>query len=116
MVRDDDYIRALLMEAEACDAPHIMAVAALAPDPDDLKRRVHAEWLCDAGFFAPVGKHTFRITNQGHDYLAAIRDEGVWTRAKAAATGVGGVTLSIMKDIAVAIVKQEASKHLGLPL
>ena len=76
MTRDDDYIRTLLFEAEASDKPSIIAFLSTAPDPEELKRHVHVEWLCDAGLLAPVGKHTYRITSQGHDYLAAIRNEG----------------------------------------
>jgi hypothetical protein len=73
----DDYIRALLLEAEASDQMFIIVASHLAPNDEEKKRLVHTQWLCDAGFFAQVGKQTYRITNQGHDYLAAIRNEGV---------------------------------------
>ena len=58
----------------------------------------------------------FRITNQGHDHLAAIRDEGVWKKAKGAASGLGGVTLGVMKDLAIGYLKQESSQRLGITL
>jgi hypothetical protein len=41
MVRDDDYIRALLFEADATDMPFLLALLLLNPDPEDLKRHVH---------------------------------------------------------------------------
>lgn len=116
MKRDDDLIRDLLFEAEASDQPYLLAVMTLNPSEDGLKRHMHPVWLSDAGFFHEVNDGVFRITNQGHDYLAAIRDDGIWTKTKEAASTAGGVGLGIMKDIAVAYVKQELATRLGLPL
>lgn len=111
MKRDDDLIRNLLLEAESSDD------SLFGPfDDEDEKEYTHAILLCDAGFFHEVQSGIFRITNQGHDYLAAIRDDGVWKKTKEAASTAGGVGLGIMKDIAVAYVKQELSTRLGLPL
>lgn len=105
-----------LFEAEASDQPHLLAVMTMNPSESDLKRHMHAVWLSDAGFFQKVNNGVFRITNQGHDYLAAIRDDGVWKKTKEAASSAGGVGLGIMKDIAVAYVRQELSTRLGLSL
>jgi Hypothetical protein (DUF2513) len=116
MKRDDDYIRDLLFEAEASDKPYLLAVLVMSPSEADLKRHMHAVWLSDAGFFQEVNKGVFRITNQGHDYLAAIRDDGVWQKTKTAASTAGGVGLGVMKDIAVAYVRQELSDRLGIAL
>lgn len=116
MKRDDDLIRDLLFEAEASDQPYLLAVMSMNPSEADLKRHMHAVWLSDAGFFQQVNDGVFRITNQGHDYLAAIRDDSVWKKTKEAASTAGGVGLGVMKDIAVAYVKQELSNRLGLPL
>ena len=63
-----------------------------------------------------VDSGIFRLTNQGHDYLAAIRDDGIWQKTKEAASSAGGVGLGVMKDIAVAYVKQELSTRLGMAL
>lgn len=116
MKRDDDFIRELLFEAEASNQPYLVAVLLMHPSESDLKRHMHAVWLTDAGFFQEVKKGIFRITNQGHDYLAAIRNEGIWQKTKAAASSAGGVGLSVMKDIAVAYVRQELSERLGIPI
>lgn len=116
MKRDDDYIRDLLLEAEASDQPYLYAFNLLAPSPEESKRLVHVTLLTDAGLFAKEGEHAFRLTNQGHDYLAAIRDDGVWQKTKDAAAGFGGVTLGIMKDLAVGYLKQEMSQRLGITL
>lgn len=116
MKRDDDLIRDLLFEAEASDQPYLLAVMSMNPSEAHLKRHMHAVWLSDAGFFQQVNDGVFRITNQGHDYLAAIRDDSVWKKTKEAASTAGGVGLGVMKDIAVAYVKQELSTRLGLSL
>lgn len=116
MKRDDDYIRQLLFEAEEATEPYLMAVQLLSMSDDEQKRHQHAELLCDAGFFVAVNKGVYRITNQGHDYLAAVRTETVWNKTKEAAGQLGGVTLDIMKDLAVSYVKQEAKSKLGLDL
>lgn len=116
MTRDHDYIRKLLTEAEASDQPFLYAIHQPGSDPDEVKRHVHVTLLTDAGLLAKVGEHAFRLTNQGHDYLDVIRDDGVWGTTKDVATRAGGATLGVMKDIAVALVKQKASEFLGLPL
>ena len=77
---------------------------------------MHARWLADAGLFHEVNRDVFRITNQGHDYLASIKDEGIWRKTKASAASVGGVGLGVMKDIAVAYVKQELAAKLGVQI
>lgn len=116
MVRDDDFIRDLLMEAEASNDPYILAPLVINPCDEDLKKHVHSTLLCDAGLFAEESEGVFRITNQGHDYLAAIRNDTVWKKTKAGALAVGGVTLGMMKDIALAYVKQEIIEKTGLHL
>lgn len=116
MKRDDDFIRKLLFEAEEAGSPYLLARLTLNPSEEEQKRHMHAVWLSDAGLFQEVKDGIFRITNQGHDYLAAIRDEGVWQKTKAAASTAGGVGLGVMKDIAVAYVRQELSTRLGIPL
>ena len=116
MRRDDEYIRQLLLEAEASSDLYEMALISSSSSPDDVKRHQHFELMVDAGLCQSVNNGVYRMTNQGHDYLNAIRDDGVWEKTKEGASQVGGVTLGIMKDIAVAYVKQELSGKLGLPL
>ena len=119
MKRDDDFIRDLLLEAEADDGPYFTAPLNLSPSAEAQKRYVHAVLLTDAGFFAEVNDGMFRLTNQDHDYLAAIRDDGIWAKTREAAGkvggGAGGVALGVMKEIATGYVRQELTK-LGVPI
>lgn len=105
-----------MFEAEGSAEPYLIAVEHLSMTAGEQKRHQHAEVLCDAGFFVAVNKGVYRITNQGHDYIAAVRTETVWNKTKEAANQLGGVTLGIMKDLAVAYIKQEAKERLGLDL
>lgn len=63
-----------------------------------------------------VNRGVFRMTNQGHDFLAAVRSDTIWSKTKAGAGMLGGVTLGIMRDIALEYLKQEAKKVIGIDL
>ncbi len=117
MKRDDDLIRSLMFEAEAAKDWRLIEVGSiiLSPDPEQSRRAYHLLLLCDAGLFAQVGKGVFRLTNAGHDWVAAVRDDTVWARTKDAAGKVGGASLQLLGSIATAYVKQELSK-LGIPI
>lgn len=116
MKRDDDFIRSLLFEIEQSEEPYLLAPLKLAPSPEELKRYMHAKWLSDAGLLIEEKRGVFRITNQGHDYLNAIRNDNIWNKTKYAASSAGGVGLGMMKDIAVSYVKQELSDRLGIKI
>jgi hypothetical protein len=73
----------------------------------------------DAGWID--GRHVsagvFRLTNSGHDYLDAVRDQGVWEKTKAAVIETGGsATLEIVKNLAIGFLKSKIEKHTGLSL
>jgi len=116
MKRDDNYIRQLLLEAEGSEDAYFQARQYMGMPTEVIKRHYHAELLCDAGLCYSTNTGVYRITNQGHDYLAAIRSETVWNKTQNAASELGGVTLSIMRDLAVSFIKQEAKAKLGIDL
>ncbi|PTW61672.1 uncharacterized protein DUF2513 [Breoghania corrubedonensis] len=116
MKRDDDYIRQMLFDIESSDEPYFLAPAYISMSPEDEKKHQHAELLCDAGFLHQVGDGVYRMTNQGHDYLAVIRSNQVWEKTKEGAAAIGGASLGIIRDLAVAYVKKEAATKLGIDL
>ncbi len=116
MTRDDEYIRKLLLEIEAQEIPYVTVARILDPSQEELKRNYHIELLCDARLMTSQGGSGYRLTNQGHDYIEAIKNDTVWQKTKSAAAQVGGTTLGMMKDIAVAYLKQEAAEKLGINL
>lgn len=117
MRRDDDLIRSLMFEAEAAADWRLVETGAieLNPSREVGRRAYHLMLLCDAGLFTQVSKDTFRLTNVGHDWLAAVRDDTIWTKTKEAAGKVGGASLQIMGSIATGFVKQKLA-DLGIPL
>jgi len=114
MVRDDDFIRQMLLDFEVSKDEWIIHARSLNPSEEDVKFGHHLDLLCDAGLMTFVQGSAYRMTNAGHDYLAAIRDDTVWNKTKDAAKEVGGMTLGMMKDVAVAYIKQEAATKLGI--
>ncbi len=48
-----------------------------------------------------------RITNKGHDFIDALRNDNVWNKVKEKATSVGGFTLSAVYELGKEYVKQE---------
>lgn len=59
--------------------------------------------------FSPSTFVIKRITNKGHDFLDALRNDDIWNKVKEKATSVGGVTLSIMIELGKEYLKQKLS-------
>lgn len=117
MRRDDDLLRQLMLDMEADPEPQKIFVLTLDADDEDRDTYFHLRLLADEGFLEESGKYggVFRMTNKGHDFCAAVRSDTVWGQTKQVAAQVSGVSLSILKDIAVGIVREQLVK-LGVPL
>lgn len=117
MRRDEDLVRSLMFQAEANEDWRLAEAGAvlLSPSPEENRRAYHLHLLVDAGLFAQVGKGIFRLTNAGHDWLDAVRDDTIWNRTKNAADRVGGVGLQLLSSIATGFVKQQL-RDLGVPI
>jgi RIO-like serine/threonine protein kinase len=117
MIRDQDYLRALLFEIEGHYRSVTMVSNTIAPSPEEEKRRYHVKLLCDAGFMTQMTESGYRLTNQGHDYLDAIRDEGIWRRTKDVVAETGGnATLEIMKKVATGFLKEQIKLRTGIDI
>ena len=117
MKRDDDLIRDLLFKYEdQADWLLMMPGDTLDASENARRERYHVLLMADEGFVTEVGRGTFRLTSQGHDYISAIRSDNVWAKTKDGAAKVGGVTLGVMKDLAIAYVKREVAQKLGIEL
>ena len=117
MKRDQELIRSLLFKYEDA-AEWLLDAPGVVQDPDEEEEReaYHVELMVDAGLLTYVSEYTMRLTSKGHDYLDAIRDDGIWKKTKEGAAAVGGATLGIMVEIAVAYEKQAAAEKLGIQL
>ena len=116
MKRDDEYIRNLLLEIENQDIPFISVFEGCSPSKEERKKNYHIKLLCDAGLMTFQGGSAYRLTNQGHDYVEVIKNDNIWKRTKEGAAQIGGATLDMLKNIAIAYLKQEAAEKLGIKL
>lgn len=113
MKRDLSLSRDILLELELSENWTFQVEA---NSDDNIESQYHLELLKDAGFLEVMGKYSYRMTSKGHDFLDATRDDIVWSKTKTGAAKVGGMTLGMMKDLALAYVKQEAAEKLGIQL
>lgn len=118
MKRDADLSRDLLFSFEGNDEWLQMTVGDThGSSKEDRRKMYHINLMGDEGFLIGVGEVTFRMTSHGHDYLDAIRDEGIWNKTKEAVVASGGAaTFEILKSVAQAFVKTKLEKHTGLKL
>jgi RIO-like serine/threonine protein kinase len=116
--RNDDLIRAILFEMEASPDPYLIVPPPMLSMPPGMAERYHhVQLLADAGLVARDTGAAYRLTNQGHDFLAAIRDDGLWQRTKRAVAETGGnATLSIIVDLAKGFLRKQISERTGIDL
>lgn len=101
--RDMELLRELLFEIEGGGG-----VRELGGWSDDALRD-HLRLLIEAGLLAgsaaPGGEVVFsRLTWAGHDFLAAVRHDGVWARVRARlAEAGGGLAFEAVKHLALSL-------------
>jgi hypothetical protein len=128
MQRDMDLIRDLLLGIE--QDQRLDGTCYIVPDQQDnfgiigIKNNslqevaYHLAMLIEAGF-VEGDKGTLdrampgitKLTWQGHEFLDAIRDPGIWGKTKERLKGLPSAGIAIIGEIA----KAEIKKHLGLP-
>ncbi len=74
--------------------------------------------MIDEGLLARIGEKSsyVRVTAAGCDFLNTFSDEGLWEKTKDGAKAVGGMTLGMMRDLALGYIKQEAAEKLGIKI
>jgi len=116
MKRDNDFIRQLLLEFEESDKRVIVLSFHLNMTPEEQKKLYHAELLCDAGLLLQLDESVFRMTNHGHDYLDAIRNDTIWSRTKSLTREAGGASLGMLMEVALALLKEEIKERIGVQI
>lgn len=109
MTRDDDYLRALLIEFEASDHwVHHISGSQMSAEAAH-RRHYHILLLVDAGLMASVNGtgSPYRITNQGHDFLAVTRKSEAWEATKAATKHMGGASVQMLYRVAESLARQK---------
>lgn len=112
MRRDDELIRKYLIELQDDPEWLVFCLPTDGNDDDDVRRKYyHLRLLADAGFLQESGRHggVFRITNDGHDFVAFMRDDTWWGRIKAkAAETMPGAALRFMFELGCEMLRQKA--------
>jgi hypothetical protein len=117
MKRDDEYLRGLLIDFEESDDDIHLVAEYMRMPLEERKKLYHVRLACDAGLMVESGDSVYRLTNSGHDYIAAVRNEGVWQQTKAVVAETGGsATLDLLKQLAIGFLKTKIEKHTGVPL
>jgi len=123
MKRDMDLLRDLLLKIEdnkQMDGtrdfmyanPEELGISGFSTEEVAYHIRLLIEGGCVNGAITiAVPMHVIRcLTNQGHDFLDTIRDQGIWEKTKARLAGLPSAPLSVIVQIAMA----EFKKHFGL--
>lgn len=115
MKRDLDLLRTILLKIEESNEPLLLSDMVRSLGNGSLIR-FHVELLIDANYIdvrkVPVlgvrdpDFYIYRLTNDGCDYLDAVRNDTVWSICKDKLLSVGGTaTLEVTKAVAVAVAK-----------
>jgi len=113
--RNDDLMRDLLLEFERQEDWSLVLPPTMSLE--DRERIGHVNLLCDAGLVTRYSKDSYRITNEGHDFLDAIRDEGLWQKTKDTVSETGGnATLEIVKALAIGFLKKKIAQQTDIDL
>ena len=120
MKRDNDYLRSLLFKIESIDGYLISIPLTYGMSDEQQKEYYHVQLICDAGYLVKLRdtkNSCYRLTSQGHDFIDAIRDKGIWEKTKAAVAETGGhATIEILKTLAHGFLKKKVAEHTGIKL
>jgi hypothetical protein len=123
MQRDMDLIREMLLNVEQnpemdgrtefiYQSPEEMGISGHSLE----ELAYHAKMLVEEDYLKGNARSGYTmpsircLTWKGHEFLDNIKDPGIWTKVKSRITGLQGIGLSIIAQIAEAEVK----KHFGL--
>lgn len=120
MKRDMDLVREILLEMEKSETGRVGKIEIEARSEHEIAHHMHL--MKEAGLvkgptittMSSAGPEAMAtsITWEGHEFLAASRDPGVWQQAMTKAKSIGG-TLSI--PVLVQLLTTIAKQKLGLP-
>ncbi|MEM9780156.1 MAG: DUF2513 domain-containing protein [Pseudomonadota bacterium] len=114
MKRDSDLLRELLLRYESDEKAIFISRITDGSDLKEKSEHYHILLLADKGLVAAVGQSTFRLTSQGHDFIEATRDGGIWNKTKSVVAETGGnATIEVLKALAIGFLKQKIAKHTG---
>lgn len=121
---DIDLLKDIMLKIEALDAQRPVAIIMDGRDPIAVAR--HIEMLYDAGLIEGISHAHYGtaikdilvkdMSLRGHQFLASMRDENIWSKIKASLSpsAIAGLTVSQLVDLSSELGMQAARKALGL--
>jgi hypothetical protein len=121
MKRNMDLARQILLEVER--QPYTgMPIDLKIEDQDPADVEYHVLLLAEAGLLDQAKRQTLnsrtrptRLTWEGHEFLDAARDPGIWDKFTAAVRPIGGVTFPIAVSVLTELTKAELRRRGVLP-
>ncbi|OAN71117.1 hypothetical protein A8B82_21225 [Sulfitobacter sp. EhC04] len=117
--RDDDYLRELLNEFEASNTwiHHSSGAGLSLSKHEAFRRQYHILLLVDAGLMTSINGNgsPYRLTSQGHDFLAITRQSEAWEAAKSATRHMGGASIQMLYRVAEGYAREKLAQ-MGVPL
>ena len=124
MKRDMDLVRKILMVCEEQEHGRVSGELQIDGFSDE-QIGYHAFLMIEAGLAhgfdqsgagdpSPQGR-IISLTWEGHEFLEASRNEGLWNKAKQAAGASGGMVLGVLKSVLIDLATKAAKQAAGLP-
>jgi hypothetical protein len=119
MKRDMELIRKILIYFEDKDDDHMVENLEI-EEYDSITVQHHLVMLFEAGFIAAepertsTGRvfkvHPFRLTWEGHEFLAAARNDSIWAKTKInILSRVSDIPFSLLKELLITTIRSELS-------
>jgi DNA-binding transcriptional ArsR family regulator len=112
MKRDMDLARAILFDVEKRGAISGVLEISVAEDYQPEEIEYHIMLLAEAGLIKAREPQSqamhwrpIRLTWEGHEFLDAARDPGIWAHAQGAAATVGGVGFQLLMPLLIEFAK-----------
>ena len=115
-----EIVRSILLAVEARNDGHSYvyeATSVTSPEWHHVNLLIKAGLLNEVGVTRSSDRRKVHLTWEGHDYLDAVRDEGIWAKTKNAVAETGGsATLEVLKALATGFLKKKISQHTGIEI
>jgi hypothetical protein len=124
MTRDMELIRTILLKIQ--ERKDLKAQVLKIDGVEDAVLSRHVEMLFQKGFLdgspvtnIPAGLADILIRDlswSGHDFASAVRNDGIWSNIKKSFSpgDLATMPLSVIRDVAVGLLKEWAKKQVGL--
>lgn len=108
MKRDFSTMRKILLDARENEKGSFCFGNGITTTTNEAEAVAHADLLCDAGLLQKLPGTYYRITNNGHDLIAAIEDDETWEEIK---EDTGHLTFGDLVEYALELLRDPARRQ-----